>query len=445
MRRRDVIKGIGASGIIALAGCGGGDGETTTTETDTDTPADTTTEPTGGTDTDTPTDTDTATPSGPAGRTIKLGMAMGVTGGLEALGPPIRDAAQVVPSQVNDADTDFEVDVQFEDTATNPSQGVSGAEALVNAGYPMICGALSSEVSLQIASNVAVPSGTTMCSPASTAPDFTTLEDDDYFFRTPPTDALQGAVLAQIAAERLEHDSAATLYLNNTYGSGLSAGFVDAFENEYGGTITNTVSFSKGQSSYSSQLQNALQGDPGVLLVVGYPESGNQIFRDFYSGFDGDMDVLVSDGLQSGDLPGDVGYDMSNVTGTAPSGEGPGVDFFLDEFESQYGESAEGQPFTKQAYDAAAALVLANAAAGENAGSAVRDNMRAVTSEGGTEITPDKLVEGIERAAAGEEINYQGVSGPIAFDENGDLASATYVYFGYTADGGMETLDTITP
>ena len=452
IRRRDVLRGIGVTGLVGLAGCGGngdGDGGDTTTPADggdgDGDGMDTTTTAGDGGDGDDTTTTAGDGDGGVAGRTIKLGMSMGVTGGLESLGPPIRDAAQVVPTQVNDADTDFEVDVQFEDTGTNPSQGVSGAESLVNAGYPMICGALSSEVSLQIATNVAIPSGTTMCSPASTAPDFTTLEDDDYFFRTPPTDALQGAVLAQIASERLGHDTAATLYLNNTYGNGLSAGFVDAFENDYGGTVTNTVSFSKGQSSYSSQLQSALGDDPGVLLVVGYPESGVQIFRDFYNGFDGDMDVLVSDGLQSNDLPGSVGFDMSNVTGTAPSGEGPGLDFFLNEFEDQYGESIEGQPFTKQAYDAAASLVLANAAAGENDGQSVRDNMRAVTGEGGTEVTPENLVEGIEMAAAGEEINYQGVSGPVAFDENGDLASAAYVYFGYTSDGGQETLDTITP
>jgi len=380
------------------------------------------------------------------GRSIKLGMAMGVTGGLEDLGPPIRDAAQVVPTQVNDADSDFDVDVQFEDTGTDPSQGVSGAESLVNAGYPVICGALSSEVSLQIAKNVAIPGGVAMCSPASTAPDFTTLQDDDFFFRTPPTDALQGAVLAKIATDRLDASTASSLYLNNTYGAGLNDGFASSFTEDFDGEVLNEVSFQKAQSSYSSQLQNVLDGDPDVLVITGYPESGVQIFRDLYSGFDtSGLDVLVPDGLQSQDLPGKVGEDMSNVTGTAPSGEGPGLDFFLDEFESQHGESAEGKPFTKQAYDAAAALVLANAAAGENDGGAVRDQMREVTSEGGSEVTPENIVEGIEMAASGEEINYQGVSGPVAFDDNGDLASATYVYFGYTSDGGMETLDTITP
>jgi ABC-type branched-subunit amino acid transport system substrate-binding protein len=447
IRRRQVLGGIASAGVIGLAGCGGdggdgGDGGTDGGDGGTD-GGDGGSGGDGGDGGDGGTDGGDGGDGG-AGRSIKLGMLMGVTGGLSELGPPIRDAAQLVPSQVNDADTDFSVDVQFEDTATQPSQGVSNAEALINAGYPMICGALSSEVSLQVANQAAIPSGVTMCSPASTAPDFTTLEDNDLFFRTPPTDALQGAVMAQIASERLGHDTAATLFLNNAYGNGLSAGFVDSFENEYGGTVTASVSFSKGRSSYTSQLSEALGDDPGVLIIVGYPESGVQIFRDFYNNYDGSMDILVSDGLQSSSLPGNVGRDMSNVRGTAPLGQGPGVDFFNQAYQDAYDADPAGQPFTRQAYDAAAVLVLANAAAGENDGAAVAENMRAVAQGEGTEVTPSNLVEGIEMAANGDAINYQGVSGPIAFDEAGDLAAATYQYFQFTSDG-IEEIENITP
>lgn len=410
-RRREVLSGIGAAGVASLAGCFGlGDD--------------------GG--------------SG-GGQTIELGLLMGVTGGLKSLGPPIRDAAELVPQQVNDADTDFSVDTQFENTATSTSQGVSGAEALVNGGYPMICGALSSEVTQQVATSTAIPNQVTMCSPASTSPAITGLDDNDFIFRTAATDALQGAVLAQIASEELGHSSAAVLALNNAYGSGLSNGFADSFENDYGGTITAQVSFTEGQSSYTSQLQNALGGDPDTLLVIGYPKSGVQIFRDYYSGFDrDDMDVLVADGLKDNSLPDSVGRDMSNVRGTAPLGAGPGVDFFNQEFEDTYDKPPEG-PFLRQAYDAAAVLVLAYAASENGDGPGVRDNMRTVTEGDGEEITPETLVDGIEAAANGDDIVYKGVSGPVAFDENGDLASATYEYFKFTSDGNIETIDQITP
>ena len=444
IRRRQVLGGIASASVIGLAGCSGdggdggsdgGDGGSDGGDGGSD----------GGTDgSDGGTDGGDGGDGGDAGRTIRLGMLMGVTGGLAELGPPIRDAAQLVPSQVNDADTAFSVDVQFEDTATAPSNGVSSAEALVNAGYPMICGALSSEVTLQVANQVAIPSGATMCSPASTSPDITSLEDNDLVFRTPPTDALQGAVLAQIAAERLGHSTASTLYLNNAYGNGLSQGFVNSFEEEYGGTVNAAVSFSEGRSSYTSQLNEALSDDPDVLLVVGYPASGVQIFRDYYNNYDADRDILVGDGLQSSDLPGNVGRDMSNVRGTAPLGQGPGVDFFNQQYQDAYDSDPSGQPFVRQAYDAAAVLVLANAAAGENDGASVSENMRTVAQGDGEEITPETLVDGIEMAANGEAINYQGVSGPIGFDENGDLATATYDYFQFTSDG-LESIENITP
>lgn len=373
--------------------------------------------------------------STPSNRTIRLGVLMGVSGPLERLGPPIRDAATLVSKQVNDADTPFSVETQFEDTETDPAQGISGAESLVNAGFPMICGALSSEVTIQVANNVTIPGGVTQCSPASTSPRITGLEDNDLLFRTPPTDALQGVLLARIASERLGVSSASTLFFNNAYGQGLAGGFADAFENEFGGTITAEVSFAEGKSSYTSNLQTALADDPETMLIVGYPASGVQIFRDFYSNFDrADMPILVPDGLQSQDLPGNVGRDMSNVVGTAPAGEGPGLDFFEEQYTSTYDVNSKS-PFTKQAYDAAAVLVLANAAAGENDGAAVRDEMRAVTNEGDETITAGNLIEGIEMAASGTEINYQGVADVIEFDDNGDQATATYDLFEYDSDG----------
>lgn len=411
-RRRDVLGGIGAAGAASLAGCFGllDDGD----------------------------DGDSGS------RTIQLGLLMGVSGALEQLGPPIRRAAELVPQQVNDADTDLEIDTQFEDTGTSPSQGVTGAEALINAGYPMICGALSSEVTLQSAESAAIPNQATMCSPASTTPDLTTLEDDDFVFRTCPSDAEQGALLATIAAEDLGHDNAGVLALNNAYGTGLAQGFVNTFEDEFDGTATQET-FASGESSYSSQLQSVIDSDTDVLLVIGYPGDGVNIFRDFYSDFDRpDMDVLVSDGLEDDSLPDDVGQDMSNVRGTAPLGEGPGVDFFQSEYQDVYDEEPSG-PFLRQAYDAAAVLVLANAAAGENDGAAVRDNMRTVTSGEGEEITPESLVDGLEMAAGGDDIVYQGVAGPIEFDDNGDLGSVSYKYFQFTEDGDIETIETRNP
>ena len=181
----------------------------------------------------------------------------------------------------------------------------------------------------------------------------------------PPTDKLQGSLLAQIAAERLEKESAAILFLNNAYGNGLSNGFTETFEEEYGGAVLNQVSYSAGRSSYTSQLQNVLDGAPQTLVIIGYPESGNNIFRNFYENFDrADMDILMPDRLSAADLPGNVGHDITNVRGTDPSSAGPGIEHSRSAYEDEY-DSAPG-PFNQQSFDAAAVLLLARAAASLN-------------------------------------------------------------------------------
>src|SRR6056297_189532 len=181
---------------------------------------------------------------------------------------------------------------------------------------------------------------------------------------------------------------------------------------------------------------------PDALMVVGYPQSGVQLCKDYYADYGDDtVDILVTDGLQDGDLPSNVGNDMSNVQGTAPSAAGPGVDtfesLFLDEFDYE-----QAGVFTSQAYDASAVQLLANLMAGANDGESIRDHMRVVANPGGTQYTPSELPEAAEAAAAGENIEYAGASSNVNFDDAGDISAAQYQVFGFTQDG-VEPGDTI--
>lgn len=406
--RRTVLKGLGATGIVGLAGCLGGDGDGNGN---------------GGED----------------GREVMVGVLQPTTGDLGDLGGPIADAAVLPGIQLEDADIPVTIDIQQEDTQTDPEAGISAAQALADGGYPAITGAASSGVTIPVAQQIAIPNGVVMCSPASTAPDITDLDDDDYIFRTAPSDALQGDVMAEVGSEDFGFESAATFFLNNDYGQQLSDAFVGSFE-ELGGTVTNEVAFEPQQPSYTSPLQNALGDDPDVLIVIGYPDSGEQIFRDYYDGFDGEETIMVTDGLREGALPGNVDNPMENVIGTAPLAAGPEEDFFADLFEEEYG----GSPgvFTAQAYDATAVLILANVAAGDNDGAAIRDNVRAVANPEGEDVGPSNLDEAIQMVADGEEVNYQGASSAVDFDDNGDMETVTYEIFEFSSDG-VETTDTV--
>lgn len=420
VNRRDVIRGLGAAGIAGLAGCtGGGDGgdsDGTTSGGDT-----------------------TTTSGGSSSRTLMQGVLLPTTGDLADLGGPIRDGA-LLPQTLLEGETDFELDFSMQDTQTDPNAGQSAAQTLRNGGYPAVTGAASSEVTIAVAENVFIPSGMVGCSPASTSPAITDLEDNGLIFRTPPTDALQGQVLAQVAVEQHQASTAATMYVNNSYGQLLAESFNTAFQ-EQDGQVIQEVSFQKGQSSYTSRISQALNDNPDVLVVIGYPESGIQLFSDFYSDFDTDVPILVTDGMRSASLPADVGNPLDNVTGTAPLAAGPGRDYFDEQYQAEYG--SEPGVFTAQAFDATAVCLLANAAAGENDGAAIAQEMQNVANPGGEEVTPSTLAEGLEMAAEGTEIQYSGASSAVDFDENGDLKAATYEYFGFQEGGGIETLDEI--
>ena len=182
-------------------------------------------------------------------------------------------------------------------------------------------------------------------------------------------------------------------------------------------------------------------GSVDVLNVIGYPEDGNTLFRDYYSLSDGSEDIIVPDGLQDGEMQQQVGNPMENVVGTAPAAGGPAQEAFSGLYEDEYGE-APGV-FTTQSYDSVAVGILANVAAGENSGTGIRDQMRNVANPDGMEVTPDNFVEGVEAVANGDPVNYQGASSDVNFNEAGDPANAAYDVWEFTGDGGTEATDTL--
>lgn len=413
--RRDVLRGIGAAGVLGLAGCVGDDDEAEAGE-------------------------------------IDLGLLMGTTGVLQALGPPIRDGAEAVVEQINDGDTEWEVNTRFEETNTDPTEGVNGAQALVDADVSMILGALLSDVSLDVAEDVTLEEGVIQMSPASTAVEYSLLDEDldgTFTWRTTPSDAFQGPVAAGIARDELGAESVSTVAVDDAYGRGLSGAFVDAFEAD-GGDVLAEELIEGGGDSFTAELQSALAPDPDMLYVVAFPAEGQDLFRDFYEEFDRpDMPVLVPDGLQEATLPADAGQDVAtfaNVTGTGP-GISDDIASGLDAYFDQVGEGGDGV-FVRESYDAAAVLCLARVAAGSNDPDDIREEIRTVTEGDGEEVTAANIVEGIELAADGDDIVYNGVSRPLSFDENGDVDTAVYEYFGWTTDeegnAALETLDILT-
>src|SRR3546814_119575 len=199
--------------------------------------------------------------------TTTLGSVMSLTGSLGVLGQQIAKGAQLAVADLNAAGGNMcTLKLALLDDQTNPSVGVDAAKKLVDVQHvPAIVGALSSGVSAAILTSVTAPSKVVLISPSSTSPTFTKLAKEGktggYWFRTTPSDALQGVAMAKVALDS-GFKKVAVLYLNNAYGQGLSSQFANAFT-KLGGTVTQDVVYNPSQPSYRSEVNKALSPKPG--------------------------------------------------------------------------------------------------------------------------------------------------------------------------------------
>ncbi|WP_372610578.1 ABC transporter substrate-binding protein [Halomonas sp.] len=384
--------------------------------------------------------------TGAAQAEVKIGFLGGFTGGIESLTPPIFDGAQLAVQHIND-----QGGLLSGQTLVMPSGDTtcSGASAASNAADRMvnteqvtaIVGALCTGATIAAANNAAIPGGVTMVSPASTAPAVAELDDNDLVFRTVPTDAFQGEMLAKLLLEKGIDETVVT-YVNNDYGRGLADSFVAAYE-AGGGMVAENLAHEDNRADYRSELGIlSASGVPNLVVLAYADTSGQTVLRQAYEG--GMFTQYVgADGMVGDSLVEAVGADvLEGMIATRPgSPELPGTDIF-----KALAEEAGIDPsavFAAQAYDAAFLLALAI----EQNGSAEREGLsaalRSVAAEPGEVILPGEWEKAVELIAAGTEINYEGASGTHEFDQSGDVPGVVVEMA--VEDGAFVTKDLVQP
>ena len=362
-------------------------------------------------------------------------------------GRPIAEVAQFAVDQVNEAGGagGCTIEMVLRDTQVDPKVGVDAAKALVDLeGVKVLLGAVSSGVSMPILTSVTVPAGVMQMSCCSSSTAFTKLSEEGktngLWFRTFATTGVQSAMGAKVAADK-GWKSVAILYKNDDWGQDMSRLIAADFA-AAGVEVTANVAINDAQPSYRAEVTEALTSQPDALYLALYPTEGKSAVREWIS-LGGTQNMILANSLKSDEFRDSVGLQyLGNALGTdTASPRVESADAFKAAYEAKFGSQPNG-PGLANSYDAAMIALLAMEAAGKDAsGADIAAAVAKVTDPNGTAITADTA--GFKAAkttlAEGGTVMYQGATGNVRFDANGDV-SAPAVVWKFT-DSGTEEVE----
>lgn len=418
-----------------------------------------------GTGTQTTTTTTTTTEESPAstvggsttlGETVegqlKLGSLLPITGDLAQYGTTMQDSTAQLIETVNACGGVLGKPVQLisEDDQTDPAAGAAGMTKLAEVDKVAgVVGAAGSAVS-SAAVDIAVRNQVVQISPSSTSPVFTDRakkgDFKGFWFRTAPPDTFQGDALAQLAQQQ-GFKNVAVLSINNDYGNGLLDAFVPAFK-ELGGKVvneSNPTKYAPDATTFDSELQSAFGSKPDAVLIIAYPETGSLILKSAQEqGFLDDTKVMLTDGMKTDKLAelsgktSDGKFVASGVIGTAASAGGPAIEQFRSAYQKKFNRAVN--VYDPNSWDAAAIMVLAAESAKSNTGAAMKDAIDKVANAPGEKVSD--VCQALKLVREGKDIDYQGASGPIDFNPEGDVVGS-YDVWTITDDGKLQVQSTI--
>jgi neutral amino acid transport system substrate-binding protein len=395
--------------------------------------------------------TGSAPTAGGEGKGLKIGSLLSATGDTASIAQPLPTAIKLAVDTVNGCGgvNGEPVTLISEDDQSEPSAGAAAMTKLVSIDKVAgVVGSFGSSVSTA-AAEIATKNKVMMISPGSTSPAFTERAQQGvyqgYWARTAPSDTYQAPAMAQLAIKR-GFKRVATIAINNDYGVGFEKEFINSFK-KLGGTVVNEANptrYDAKATSFDSEVKAALKDKPQALAALVYPESGSILLKDAYQqGLSKGVTIMLPDGAYSQEFPKQVGktsdgkFILEGAIGTVPGSNGKA----LADFNQKW--AATGKPptaFLQHSWDAAALIMLAAQAAKTNTGEGIQSKLREVAGGPGEEVSD--VCQALTLLKAGKNINYQGASGNVDIDAQGDVIGA-YDIWQVQADGTLKTIDKV--
>ncbi|KAA9135501.1 ABC transporter substrate-binding protein [Microbacterium caowuchunii] len=409
-RSGKILGGIAVVGVSALflAGCSGGGGSESSSDA----------------------------PDAGGELALKIGTALPQTGNLAFLGPPEEAGVLFAQSQINDvsADTGLTLDVVFGDSGDTDNKAYeTEIPRLLGENVSAIIGAASSGTSLQFIDQV-VGAGVIQFSPANTSDAFTTYEDNDLYFRTAPSDVLQGEVLGNLIAED-GNQTLGLLVLNDSYGTGLAKYITESFE-AAGGEVVAAPTYNTGDTTFDAQISELLAADPDAIALITFEEV-KTILPSLFGAFPAE-DLYFVDGnlAQFGEE-----FPAGSLTGAKGTFPGTSVDDLAafttdlnDFWVSEGNDELTEYTYGAESYDATILIALASLAAGSTDGVEIAAKLQEVSGGSGDGEKCTTYADCAEIILGGGTADYDGISGPITFDEVGDPTEATIGIYQFGED-----------
>ncbi len=351
---------------------------------------------------------------------VKMGIILGFTGPIESLTPAMAASAELAFKEASDSGSLLGGEtisvVRADSTCVDSAAATAAAEGVISQGVAAIMGADCSGVTGAIASNVAVPNGVVMISPSATSPGLTALDDKGFFFRTAPSDARGGQILADITKDR-KVKSVAITYTNNDYGKGL-ADVYEAAVKAHGIKVTAVLAHEDGKADYSSEVATLAAAGGDAVAVIGYLDQGGKGI------IQGSLDAgafdkfILSDGMIGDSLTDTFGKDLNKSFGSMPGSMDKKTAGTFENVAKAAGIDSSG-PYTGESYDAAALIVLAMQAGGSADRASIAKNIMDVANAPGTKIYPGEIKKGLDLLAQGKKVDYEGATG-VTFTNVGE-------------------------
>lgn len=363
---------------------------------------------------------------------LRLGYVLPETGDLAFLGDPMIAGSEYAVQQINDAGGVLGADVDFTggDEAGDTAVAAETANRLLADGVDAIIGAAATGMTLAIIDQV-TGEGVVQCSGSNTGPLLTDYEDDGFYFRTAPTDALQGPVLAETIAGD-GHTQIALVARSDEYGEGLLDATRNALE-EQGADVVAEVLYDPNATTFDSEVQQLADANPDAIAVISFEEGAQLVQGMIESGIGpADVGVYGADGVATADFPASVDPGNPNVIdgmqGTRPDSS---VDPEFETALREFAPDLEDLTFAPQIFDCVTVVALAAVAAESDDPGVFVDEMINVTRDGEQCSTFADCVELLEQ---GEDIDYEGPSGATTFTDAGEPEVGTYEVWAF--DGG---------